>query len=177
MKKLIGNGFTLIELLVVIAIIGVLTTMVASNFQTSRIKANDARRKSDLTQIQKALEMYASDHGAYPLSNGTGQILGCGAGSTNPCAWGSAWQDANGTIYMSILPADIPSPEFAYRYVASSDQRMYQIYSVLQNSNDGSNDSIIQRKSMKCGSADISICSYGVSSQNTDTHADLNTQP
>lgn len=159
----VTQGFTLIELLVVIAIIGVLTTMVASNFQTSRIKANDARRKSDLTQIQKALEMYVADHGSYPASDTQGRILGCGTGT--PCAWGQPWQDAKGTTYMATLPADSPSPEYSYFYLASSDHRKYQIFAQLQNVNDASNDTTL---SHLCGS--LGACTYGISSQNSNIH-------
>jgi general secretion pathway protein G len=57
MKK----GFTLIELLVVIAIIGMLSALLVPNFMGARERARDAQRKSDLKQIQKALEMYRQD--------------------------------------------------------------------------------------------------------------------
>lgn len=51
-------GFTLIELLVVISIIGILTTLLMANLAGARERARDAQRKSDINQIQKALEMY-----------------------------------------------------------------------------------------------------------------------
>ncbi|MGB9706948.1 MAG: type IV pilin protein, partial [Microgenomates group bacterium] len=59
-------GFTLIELLVAVAILGILATVGLGSFQSSQMKGRDARRKSDLSQIQKALEMYYNDKGAYP---------------------------------------------------------------------------------------------------------------
>jgi len=55
------TGFTLIELLVVISIIGVLSGMAAFNFQQARKRARDVQRKSDLKQIQNALELYKND--------------------------------------------------------------------------------------------------------------------
>ena len=62
-------GFTLIELLVVISIIGFLTTVAVVSLNSSRQKARDARRKSDLEQARKALLLYANDHsGALPVS-------------------------------------------------------------------------------------------------------------
>jgi len=60
------TGFTIIELLVVILIVGVLATVVLGSFSTSRIKARNAQRMSDLTQIQLALEQYYDDFGEYP---------------------------------------------------------------------------------------------------------------
>ncbi len=53
-----NKGFTLIELLVVISIIGILATLLIANIGGVRERARDAKRKSDLNQIQKALEMY-----------------------------------------------------------------------------------------------------------------------
>lgn len=57
----INKGFTLIELLVVIAIIGSLSAMLVPNFMAARERARDSVRKSDLSQIQKALELYKQD--------------------------------------------------------------------------------------------------------------------
>ena len=64
MKK--KQGFTLIELLVVIAIIGILSSVVLASLNSARTKARDAKRVSDVKQIQLALEMYYDDHTNYP---------------------------------------------------------------------------------------------------------------
>ncbi|MBI2053423.1 MAG: type II secretion system protein [Candidatus Sungbacteria bacterium] len=52
------GGFTLIELLVVIAIIGVLSSIVLASLNSARRKSRDARRITDIKQIQLALELY-----------------------------------------------------------------------------------------------------------------------
>lgn len=52
------RGFTLIELLVVIAIIGILSSVVLASLNSARRKGRDARRISDVKQLQLALEMY-----------------------------------------------------------------------------------------------------------------------
>jgi len=62
------NGFTLIELLVVIAIIGILATTVMTSLNTARFKARDARRLSDIHQLQIALQMQYDTRGRYPSS-------------------------------------------------------------------------------------------------------------
>ena len=64
-------GFTLIELLVAIGIIGILASFLLANFVGVRQRARDGVRKSDLRQMQSALEMYRADQGQYKLPNGT----------------------------------------------------------------------------------------------------------
>ena len=72
------KGFTLIELLVVIAIIGLLATLSVIALNTARVKARDARRVSDIKQIQTALEMYfdSSATSIYPANTSTLQTSG-----------------------------------------------------------------------------------------------------
>lgn len=64
----IKKGFTLIELLVVIAIIGILTAIISANFTLAKSKARDAKRISDLAQIQLAFELAFDKCGTYPSS-------------------------------------------------------------------------------------------------------------
>ena len=64
------RGFTLIELLVVIAIIGILSSVVLASLNTARQKSRDARRISDVKQVQLALELYFDSNGSYPSTSG-----------------------------------------------------------------------------------------------------------
>ena len=64
-----NKGFTLIELLVTMGIIAVLSGMAVFNFNSARARARDVQRKSDLSQMQKALELYRTDNnGQYPAT-------------------------------------------------------------------------------------------------------------
>ncbi|MEN9913185.1 MAG: hypothetical protein RLY66_593 [Candidatus Parcubacteria bacterium] len=63
-----NKGFTIIELLVVIAIIAILTGIVMTNLLGSKAKARDAKRVSDLGQIQLALELYFDRCKHYPYT-------------------------------------------------------------------------------------------------------------
>jgi prepilin-type N-terminal cleavage/methylation domain-containing protein len=74
MKK----AFTLIELLVVIAVIALLSTLSVVALGGARAKARDARRLSDIKQIQTALEMYLDSSGTYPASLTAGTPLSYG---------------------------------------------------------------------------------------------------
>ncbi|OGC88111.1 hypothetical protein A2419_01415 [Candidatus Adlerbacteria bacterium RIFOXYC1_FULL_48_26] len=64
----LSRGFTLIELLVVIAIIGILASIVMVNLTVARQKARDARRISDIKNIQLSLEQFYSANLYYPLN-------------------------------------------------------------------------------------------------------------
>jgi general secretion pathway protein G len=52
------RGFTLIELLVAMTIIGLLSSVGLGMFNESQKKARDARRMTDLREIQTAMEQY-----------------------------------------------------------------------------------------------------------------------
>jgi type II secretion system protein G len=60
------NGFTLIELLVVVAIVGLLATVATIAISNASKKARDTKRRADLRTMQKALDVYYQENGAYP---------------------------------------------------------------------------------------------------------------
>ncbi len=116
------KGFTLIEILIVMIIFSILAAMITGNFFTSLKKGRDARRKADLEQIQKSLEMYYEDKRAYPTP-----ISGGGSGFV----FGSEFSDpTNGKVYMYKVPND-PITTKNYQYVSSG--QTYGLYSCLEN--------------------------------------------
>ena len=64
----LSAGFTLIELMVAISIIAILTSIIYVNFGDARAIARDDVRKSDLSQIQLAVELYRSENGQFPAT-------------------------------------------------------------------------------------------------------------
>jgi prepilin-type N-terminal cleavage/methylation domain-containing protein len=89
------KGFTLIELLVVIAIIGLLSTMSVLALNQARARARDAKRISDVKQIQTALELYYNEEGQYPVAT-----------LVDP---GDAITSTAGNVYLASVPTP-PSP-------------------------------------------------------------------
>lgn len=108
------RGFTLIELLIVIVIIGILAVIVVGLVATnSKNRANDARAKADMREIQTALEQYRIDNDSYP------------AGLT----------DLTAGNYLSALPKR-PDNGADYTYTPANTNTTYTISYTLQNSND-----------------------------------------
>ncbi len=134
-KETASQGFTLIELLVVISIIGILSSVVLASLSSARGKARDAERASDITEINKALQMYYIDHGTYPSTGSLNTVYmdpGCKtAGATDQIT--ASWVPglvAGG--YIGKLPQDPRPADVAFGstvggacYMYSSDGQYY----------------------------------------------------
>lgn len=120
------KGFTLIELLVVIAIIGLLSTLAVVALGSARQKANDAKRLSDIKQVQTALELYYTDNSAYPT--GTAVDLGDTAAACLNSANGFTTASC-ANPYMGLVPKGPVAGEF-YSYTGTTST--YTITATLQ---------------------------------------------
>jgi len=156
MKKL--KSFTLIEITVVIAIIGVLVGFITSNFFTSLKKGRDARRKADLEQIQRALEMYYEDKIVYPTAGvNPGFPFGSKFCETSSCF-------STEKIYMQKVPND---PKSSYSYQYQSDGTYYRLFSCIENNLDqgpGVSQNGFSGAPSNCGTN--CQCKYTISSPN-----------
>jgi len=175
MKKLkLSLGFTLLELIVVIGVMAILAGLILAivNPLAQFQKANDARRKSDLSQIQKALEQYYQDNGVYPTGTQDYRLT---SPQLTPIPWGSAW-----TPYMDFVPAD-PDNNRSYVYISSG--QTYWLYASLERGGldtqacKNTNSSCLASPlSSSCGCDNVpngalcggnNVCTFGVSSPNT----------
>lgn len=125
-----NKAFTLIELLVVVSVLGVLVALLLPNLVSVRMRSRDAAKKQDLLQLKTALRMYYNDFQVYPANSGSGQILGCGSGTT-ACPNSDGSFAAGNSVYMKTMPDfDV----FYYTQVDSGDS--FLTATLLENASD-----------------------------------------
>jgi general secretion pathway protein G len=112
------SGFTLLELLVVVVIIGLLAGLVAPRYFDQVGKSNTKIAKAQIDSLEKALDQYRLDVGAYPTSE-----QGLPALSAKPANL-ERWQ---GPYLKKPAPPD-PWGR-AYHYKAPGDHYDYDLYS------------------------------------------------
>lgn len=135
------GGFTLMEMIIVVAIMLILTGIGFSNYIFSIAKSHDARRKSDLATIAKAIQAFANDFGSYPLA-ASGKLIACDYNNTGliACVWGqpmAAFINNKVVSYLGELPAD-PDGDQNYYYEAGADGNSFSLYAALENDQDPS---------------------------------------
>lgn len=171
------RGFTLIEMVISIGVLAILSILVLAMLNPLQQfeKARDAQRKSDVSEIQKALEQFYQDNGKYPTNDTSYHIEDS---NNNPISWGSSW-----TPYMDVVPQD-PDSTRNYVYVSSNNQQAYMLYASLErgpldlstckatSANCQNNPTSVQYCACSnvpvgatCGTNDP--CNFGVSSPNT----------
>lgn len=134
-------------MILVAAIFGIFAAAILAfvNPREQILKANDAKRKSDLAQIQRALESYYQDNGKYPSTSSNKMY------TTTVINWGTPWQP-----YMDIVPQD-PVQSHSYVYYSTADGQSYVLYANLER---GAKDPQVCNSGNACGS----MATYGVAS-------------
>jgi type II secretion system protein G len=166
-----NKGFTLVELLVVVVIISILTGVILSvlNVSGMRAKSRDSQRKTDLSKIKAALELYFTDNRRYPSSSASGTWINIASASALSTALVSGG-------YIDVLPRDPsytgtppsdpcsrPGSTTAYRYnyISPVDGSRYILAAVMEvsSSDDESKCSDLSNWSATvCGASSGSQC-------------------
>ncbi len=100
------HGFSLIEIMVVIFILGILGTVVLPRVLDRPDQARIVKAKTDISNLEAALDLYKLDHFQYPGSEGLSALV------TPPSGEGTAgWKDGG---YIKRLPKDPWGREYLY---------------------------------------------------------------
>lgn len=115
------RGFTLIEILIVVAIIGVLASIVLVGLGPAQRQGRDARRLSDMKQMQTALELYFQKCGFYPgfvrVVFGSSPCAGVAIANGTAAGWTALQTELNaaGLGFSGQIPND-PIAARSYSY-------------------------------------------------------------
>jgi type II secretion system protein G len=110
------RGFTLIEMMIVVAIIAILVAILVPNFMRARAQAQTAACEANLKEIATALELYQTDHEAYPDT----------PGATNATA-----SDVNLGQYLRQTPIDPVNPTGYYQYQVANYSSGNASYTII----------------------------------------------
>jgi prepilin-type N-terminal cleavage/methylation domain-containing protein len=124
------SGFTLIEILIVVAIIAILSSVVLIGLGPTQKSGRDARRLSDLHEVQTGLELYYGKCGLYPslsVTNGACPVCGYDVGYKD---MSKALTDSN--IGISSVPQD-PVSGHTYYYGTDQNCSKYLLMAKLEN--------------------------------------------
>ena len=160
MIKIFKQGFTLVELLIVIAIIGLLSGLLITNFVGARSRARDAKYKSEMDSIKKALYLYQVQYGGFPGTSNNLTFNGCGPSGTSPCPYCSSADFAAGgvdgcqNVYMQRISHT--GSFFFFRYYQCGGGSDYRLKVALENASDAN----LEESQLKCPASSCGL-TYG----------------
>lgn len=99
------RGFTLIEILIVLGLIGLLGTLSAIAINSARSKMRDAKRLSDVRQLQSSLEDHFKAVNQYPLHEGLRLGDPTASGCLTNVGFTAGCQGAS-QIFMPVVPTE-----------------------------------------------------------------------
>lgn len=161
-KLKIEGGFTLVELLIVITILGILASIALVAFRSAQTRGRDAQRKSDLKQMNSALELFYADYQKYPNAVGVAPAA-CPYTPPNTwaaCSWGTGEFTDGKTVYFKVLPKD-PVSTAAYLYRVDATNQKFQLFAHLENTQDPQ----LITTTQVCGGT--TPCNFAITSPNT----------
>lgn len=102
-----ARGFSLIELVIVVVIVGIIAAIAVPRMSRGSEGATASALEADLTVLNKAVDLYATEHGgAYPSAGGVTVQL-----TTQTDVNGNLWSDGSGKVpYGPYLRAVPPLP-------------------------------------------------------------------
>lgn len=129
-----GRGFSLIELLLVLVILATLAALVVPKFTGRSEQAKVTAAKTDIGQLEVALDSFEIDNGRYPTTD-----EGLRALYERPSNCDS-WR---GPYIKRALPRDPWNNEYIYEYPGSHNEGGYDLYSLGPDQREGSEDDVM----------------------------------
>lgn len=127
----IQKGFTLIELLLVMVILVVLAAVVVPKFTSRSEQARETAAKTDIANLETALDAFEIDNGRYPSSDeGLAALVTPPAGATN-------WR---GPYIKRGVPVDPWGNQYVYRYPGQYNANGYDLASLGPDRQEGGID-------------------------------------
>jgi type II secretion system protein G len=129
------TGFTIVELLIVIVVIGILAAITIVAYNGIQQRGRDSDRKSGISTIQKALELYHADNGGYPTC--VANVTYIAGGARGSCITdGAGFIGSLAPKYIQKVPQDpTGTGDFRYFYVYGSKKMSDTTYSASSDDN------------------------------------------
>ncbi len=115
-------GFTIVELLIVIVVIGILAAITIVAYSGIQDRAKYAREQSDISSLNKLINLYYVDNGSYPSTGGS-------AFAGNSTGWSQAANFVPGIVptYAPSIPQMPSSTDVNNSYIYVSDGTNYKL--------------------------------------------------
>ena len=122
------SGVTLVEMMVVIVIVGLVTAVVAFNVLPMQERARVEKARTDLRNIEQALEMFKLDQGRFPTMEEGLAVLASAKANGDVAR-------ARGEGYIRRLPKDPWGQDYAY--VIPGEKGAFDLYSLGADAKEG----------------------------------------
>lgn len=133
MNSMKQKGFTLIELLLVLVILAALSAIVVPKFSNRSKDAKLTAAKTDIANLEVALDSFEIDNGRYPTN--TEGIRALIVQPSNADDW-------KGPYLKRGVPKDPWSNEYVYKYPGQYNEYGYDLYSFGPDTIQGTEDDI-----------------------------------
>jgi prepilin-type N-terminal cleavage/methylation domain-containing protein len=117
------KAFTIVELLVTVVIIALLTGIVVARLSDAKLKSRDAKRVSDINQLQLALDLYFDRCNQYPQLSATNHLMDLTA--SNGCPTLSDGTQITFGTFLSKIPTPPTSLDYIYGLVGPNNSTTY----------------------------------------------------